>query len=47
MEKKSFNPLIVIKDQMPTAISTVNSLVDCSMGPENQEPGVFVTKCGC
>jgi hypothetical protein len=43
MEKKLFNPMIIVKQEKDPINPVVNSIVECSMG----EPGVFVTSCGC
>ena len=47
MSKRSFNPMIIVKDQIQVTDTQTNSLVECHMGPDNQTAGVFITSCGC
>jgi hypothetical protein len=47
MSKGTFNPMIIVKDQVVVTDTQNNSLVECHMGPDNKTAGVFVTSCGC
>lgn len=43
MLNKSFNPMIIVKEDPTDPPIVVNSLVECHI----VDPGVFITTCGC